>query len=226
MRNIKTFFKAVCPLWCLLLLQGCSDDVAIQKKELSAIVAQMYLADQYVERTPDMMVQSDTMLLYAGIMEEHGYTIDDYISSLRYYLQDGDSYNDILRDAYDMLKKRESELDAVNQSELAQEMRLKVEKWWAIDSVRRVAPVELVHDRLLRGLRWLAVPNERLQKWTMLDSAIVDIPQNPQWWANTACPPKRDFHTFMIKETEEKDEKNSGKLRIPDNRKPNKKRLR
>ncbi len=228
MRSIKTILMSIYSAAVLVLLQGCDDGAAIGKRTMSDIIADMYLADQYVEHTPSLMVQTDTMRLYAGIMAKYGYTLDDYTSSIRYYLQEGNSYGDILRNAYDKLEKREKQLDEITQSEEAKARGLKVERWWAIDSLRRSTPSDLLHDRLLRSVKWLVLPQEKMQQWTMLDSAVVDIPQNPQWWANTACPPERAFHTFMVNKetTGDKDEKNSGKLRIPDKRRANPKRLR
>lgn len=228
MHNIKTILMAVCSAAVLFLLQGCDDGAAVGKRTMSDIIAEMYLADQYVQQTPSLMVESDSVLLYAAIMAKYGYTLDDYNSSIRYYLQDGDSYGDILRNAYSKLEKRERELEIITQSEEAAARGPRIEKWWAIDSLRSADPSELLYDRLLRSLKWMVLPDERLQEWTILDSAIVDIPQNPQWWANTACPPERAFHTFMVnkEKTADKDEKNSGKLRIPDIRKANPKRLR
>ncbi|MBQ7773380.1 MAG: DUF4296 domain-containing protein [Bacteroidales bacterium] len=228
MYSIKTILMSICSAAVLLLLPGCDEGAPIDKKTMSDIVADMYLADQYVERTPSLMVQVDSMRLYAAIMDKYGFTVEDYNSSMRYYLQEGHSYGDILRSAYSRLEKREKELDAITQSEEAALRKTRLERWWAIDSLNTVDPSELLHDRLLRSVKWLVMPQKRLQQWTILDSAVVDIPQNPQWWANTACPPERAFHTFMVNKetTDDKNEKDSGKLRLPDNRKPNKERLR
>ncbi len=49
--------------------------------------------------------------------------------------------------------------------------------------------------------------DEDLQQWKFMDSAIVDIPQNPQWWKNTLFPVKRDFKDVFKEELEKINQK-------------------
>ena len=231
MVNVRKVIKLVCLALCTTALASCGpqkgDDVVIGKKTMSKIISDIYLADQYIKHTPKYEAEADTMYVYPAIVEKYGYKIDDYWKSVKYYLQDHDEYSKILKQARTILDKRFDELEALVAKQEG-ERRIRLERWWGLDSTRKADPLELRHDRLLRSIRWMVIPNEKLVKWSMADSAQVDIPQNPFWWATTANPPQRKFHTFMVKKSEEieEDEKNSSQLRPDKLRSINQKRIR
>ena len=202
MRGILTFIYAICFLMSVLLLQGCSQEGIIGKKTMAAIVEEMFIADQYLDKTPDMLAQTDSLSVYPAILAKYGYTVEDYRNSIEYWLQEGGEYNNILKAAQKSMEEKVDRLDILVQK--ARNEKKSLDKWWALDSVRKVEPVELLYDPLLRGVRWLVVPGERLQKWNMLDSAVVDIPQNPVWWQNNMVAPERKFNTFMVRKEVEK----------------------
>ncbi len=204
MQYILTSIKIVCITVCAALLQGCSEEGIIPRKEMVSIVKEMYLADQYIERTPDIQAQTDSLTVYPAILALYGYTVDDYSNSLRHYLQKDDSYNRILLQAQRELERTVEELDDRIRRELELKIRAeggvpKAALWWAIDSVRAVPARELVYDPLLRSVRWLVLPDERLVKWSMQDSAVVDIPGNPYWWGATLGVEKRSFNEFYLR---------------------------
>lgn len=231
MGYVLKVIKIVCLALFSMAICSCGpdkgDDVIIGKKTMSKIIADIYLVDQYINHSPQFNAQSDTMYVYPAIAEKYGYTIDDYWNSVRYYLQDHDEYSKILKASKNILDKRFDQLEELIAKE-AGERTMRLEKWWGLDSTRKADPVELRYDPLLRSIRWMVIPDEKLVKWSMKDSAIVDILQNPFWWATTANPPQRKFHTFMVKKSEEiaEDEKNSSQLRPDKLRSANKKRLR
>ncbi len=230
MEYVLKFIKIGCLFLYSIALVGCGPkkggDVIIGKRTMSRIISEIYLADQFINHNPDMRAQSDSMYVYPAIVEKYGYTIQDYENSIKYYLQDHDAYSRILKSSRQILDKRHDELEKLVQNQV-EERVWRLEKWWGLDSTRKVDPVELKYDPLLRSIRWMVIPDETLQKWSMRDSAKVDIPQNPLWWETTANPPKREFSTFMVNETEviEKNEKDSSKLRSDKFRHTVKKRL-
>ena len=71
--------------------------------------------------------------------------------------------------------------------------------------MKSVQAKDLVYDPLLRGVRWLVLQEEDFEVWTVLDSAVVDIPSNSQWWANNMGAAERSFSTFFVA-TDEKPE--------------------
>lgn len=217
MHIIKTYIKAVCFFAALLLFQGCSQDGVIDKATMSRIVMEMYLADQYIEGNPQMRAQTDSLAVYPAIMEKYGYTMEEYSNSIRYWLQEDEEYINILKDAQAAMEERVEVLDAqIREIEL---LRRGPQKWWALDSVRAVPAKEFLYDHLLRGVRWLVVPGEELPGWKMNDSAVVDIPQNPQWWGNNMVVPEREHSEFFVRGAEDelengedkKEDKDAGK---------------
>lgn len=197
MRYIITSMKAACFLVVALTLLGCSEEGIIQRDTMVSIIEEMYLADQYIEQNPDMRAQTDSMSVYPAIMAKYGYSMADYENSIRYWLQEDGEYNEMLKQVQDIMEAKMKEIDARIMEE--ERLRMGPAKWWALDSVRNVAPQEFLYDHLLRGVRWLVVPAEKLPGWKMLDSAVVDIPQNPQWWSNNMTVPQREFSSFFVR---------------------------
>ena len=89
---VRTAFGAV----CLMLLAGCAAKGIIGRKEMTRLLADMYLADQALEVKPALMLQKDSILVYPAIMDRHGVTLEEYEASMKYYMDDGDSYLQIL----------------------------------------------------------------------------------------------------------------------------------
>ena len=220
MQHILTYIKTILICAVMALLQGCSDDGIIPRKDMVYIVRDIYLADQYIQRTPHMLAQTDSLRVYSAVMEKYGYTFEDYENSLRYYLQEGKSYSNILLQAQRELEYVVEELDIIIQKEHEERLRKaeadvleedmpKIEAWWAVDSVRALPATELVYDPLLRSVRWLVLQREKLDEWSIRDSAIVDIPQNPIWWINNLETGKRNYEDFYLigEDTEEGDTK-------------------
>ena len=220
MRTILTFIKAVVFGVLVFSLHSCREEGIVSEKVMAAIVADMYLADQVLDVNPHLKLQTDSLLLYPAIMERHGCSVEMYDKSMKYYMLDGERYNDILKAAKVKLAQREKELNTIIKENHYQIKKSQLVQWWAIDSVRSVNPEEFLYDKFLRSVRWFVMMDHMKQPWTLGDSAVVDIPQNPQWWINNVVAPKREYKTIIIrKQTEnnkesKEDEKDSGKLRV------------
>lgn len=202
LKVIKILYLALCSLTLCCCGSEKDSDVVIGRKTMSRIISDMYLADQYINRNPVMEAQADTMFVYRAILEKYGYTVNDYRFSIKYYLQDHDTYSQILRSSRTILDNRHNQLEKLLDKERKM-TNFKLDRWWGLDSVRRTHHAELKYDPLLRGIRWMVLPKENIQPWKMSDSAIVDIPQNPLWWKITANTPKREYNTFMVIDKEE-----------------------
>lgn len=77
----------VCALVALLLV-SCRGPRRIPRSQMKDIFYEMFLQDQIVRSQMDLRHKSDTMLVYEAIFEQHGYTTDDYLYSVRYYIQE------------------------------------------------------------------------------------------------------------------------------------------
>ena len=199
MNYIITFVKTFLLGIVLVFFTGCAGDEIIGKKTMVAIVKDMFLADQYIEMNPQLRAQTDSLTVYPSIVAKYGYTMDDYSNSLSYYLQKDDSYNQILKKAQKELEERVDIMEV--EIERLQRIRRGPEKWWALDSVRNGSVGELMFEPVMRGVRWIVLPGEKLEKWQLGDSAIVDIPQNAQWWRNNLeIPLEREHFSFFYKD--------------------------
>ena len=215
MKHIYIFIRTVLLSALIFLSQGCSEEGIIPEKIMASITMETYLADQYIEIRPQLRAQTDSLTVYPAIVAKYGYTMDEYTNSIRYYLQEGGTYTRIVRSAFRQLEKRNSELDALfdqqtRMKQLARRSTLQyIDRWWAIDSLKTVVQEELKYDPVLRAVRWQVVPNEKLVKWKITDSAVVDIPQNPQWWSNNLnVPAKRKYTDFYVRAEQVKEKEN------------------
>lgn len=166
-------------LMILLAASSCGNRQNIIKEDKFAlIISEMYLADQFVEQNPHYRGQADTLNLYNTIFTKYGYTREDYMNSVRYYLQKGNTYKKIHRQAREILAQREKEL--LKQLEILSGI---AEGWWAADTINTLPIPYLEADPYLRAVKWILLPDAPVT-WKFTDSALVDIPQNLYWWEN------------------------------------------
>ena len=204
MGYIKTILKQILPIVVVASVTGCGKMGIISKGTMSDIVAEMYLADQFIEHTPDMRGQTDSLAVYPAVIERNGHTVEEYSASVRYYLQRDDEYNKILKRAMISLEEHSKVVEV--ELRRLEKFRRGPKKWWALDSVRSMNPSELLYNPVMRGVRWMVIPKERIVKWAMGDSAVVDIPQNPEWWKNNInAPLSRGFRTYFFGDTEQEE---------------------
>lgn len=93
-----------------LLFGSCRKEVIIPKDKMAEIITEFYLADQYISVHHKYSAQRDSSRLFAAIINEYGYTADDYRRSTRYYLEKKDSYKNILLAAKDILTEKQHAL--------------------------------------------------------------------------------------------------------------------
>ncbi|MGM9737044.1 MAG: DUF4296 domain-containing protein [Candidatus Cryptobacteroides sp.] len=82
----------------------------IPRDDLADIYAEMFLADQWLRDNYAESKIADTSLVYAPILENHGYKAIDYVTSVNHYMEDPESFGKILEDVKDILQKRIDEL--------------------------------------------------------------------------------------------------------------------
>lgn len=101
---------------------GCgSRATVIPANRLSDIYADMFLADQWVNRHSSVRPRVDTMLLYDAVFEKYGYSREDYYKSLDHYIDRPEEFQKItaaaaekLRREYDALRKFIAVRDSIN----------------------------------------------------------------------------------------------------------------
>ena len=98
----------------ILILSACSKDkeIIIPKNTLSEVLADMYLADQYISQYSSNVHLGDTVAVYEGIFNKYGYTYTDYNYSMAHYLKRSDRLVKIYKNAKTILEKRRDEVQA------------------------------------------------------------------------------------------------------------------
>ena len=96
----------------MLCLSACwQKDKIIPRSKMADLYVDMFLADQWVINAPGQARASDTTMLYEPIFNRYGYTTEDYIASVDYYLRDPKRYGRILKKAESKLS---GQLDRLN----------------------------------------------------------------------------------------------------------------
>ena len=96
----------------LLLAVSCGPRV-IKRAKMERIIADMLVQDQQIKQDPSLRKQADTSLVYEGIFEEYGYTTDDFLHSVTYYLTDPSRMEKIMGNVAQDLEARAKEVKAL-----------------------------------------------------------------------------------------------------------------
>ena len=93
-------------------LCSCSADESrvIPRDKMSRIYAEMFVADQRIGQDRKARTMADTSYVYEPIFEKYGYTVDDYVASMAYYIKDADRYAKILRETSIILEQEIADL--------------------------------------------------------------------------------------------------------------------
>lgn len=163
-----------------LFVASCSRErAAIPEKTVAEIMQKMWLADQYYLVKRDKSSILDSVNMYASIIEDYGYTIEDYRSSVSYYLTRPHGITDIIKEANNNLKRESERLAELVETEESMNNL----QWSGKDTIENFPTDSLLHYPGMRSLKWLCYPLklvvEPLQK---LDES--DIPANRIWWEN------------------------------------------
>lgn len=90
---------------------SCSRDVrVIPPAKMSRIIADMLVADQWMQTYEETRNQTDTSLVYEVLFRKYGYTFKDYDSSVNYYLRDPSVLYGIVGKSMELLEERNAEL--------------------------------------------------------------------------------------------------------------------
>lgn len=101
----------------LLTAISCGPRADIPKKKMIQIYYEISLLDQYVEHNPPMRAQSDSMKVYAPLLDKYGYTEEEFINSINFYLRDPEKFLKILQAVETKLKERERYLSDLQQAD-------------------------------------------------------------------------------------------------------------
>ena len=104
---LKKIFCAAC-LLIALLSSGCKDEGIIPPDEMASLLASFYQADAYVELAQEDVHGKDpfdSLRIYRPLLEERGYTDEDFRVALEYYLHNPKTLVKICEKARDQLER-------------------------------------------------------------------------------------------------------------------------
>lgn len=102
----------------ILTLSACNKRAAIPPKVMAQIYSDMFVLDQLIDSEPYFRAQADTAFVYEALLAKYGYTMDDYVSSVKHNLHDPERFAKIMKNAKTILEKREKELRKSREEEL------------------------------------------------------------------------------------------------------------
>ncbi len=97
----------------LLLLPACSRSKVIPKKDMIAIYTEMFLADQWLKDNSSEQARADTMLFFDPIFKTYGYKFEDFDKSVDYYIEDPETYSEIIGEVINRLKGKSEQYSAL-----------------------------------------------------------------------------------------------------------------
>lgn len=111
----------------LMLFASCRKEGAkvIPRDQLADIYSEMLMTDQWIINTPDIRIIADTSLVYEPILAKYGYTTEDYVRSVDFYMNDPERFARILRTSSEQLATR---LEGLREKKKKQEELQKKQK--------------------------------------------------------------------------------------------------
>ena len=151
----------VVALAALLCTWSCRKRGILSKDDVSSIMFEMFVADEYAKKYPQVNKAADSLLLYQHIFDRYGCSLEDYRNSIRYYIQDEKAYTYILKRAVQIAKDSSSSANRELSREvphgiivqipyLSEGVEVPKDEWWArlVDGTYPIT--ERFHDRMKR----------------------------------------------------------------------------
>lgn len=87
-------------------LHGCRDKGIIEEEDMAQIYAEMLMTDQWINNNTGVRKLADTSRVYEPILKKYGHSSETYRKSVEYYLQDPDTYAEIMKETIKILDAR------------------------------------------------------------------------------------------------------------------------
>ena len=137
----------------MVLLAAACGPRKIPRGDMEDIMADILIQDQQIKLDKELKKQADTSLVYEAIFEAYGYTTDDFLYSVEYYLGDPSRMEKIMGAVGERLEK---EAKAAGAEVRLQDWRRGLLRIYnlKVDTTRRprprVRPVDTLHVRFER----------------------------------------------------------------------------
>lgn len=178
----------------LLLLTSCGNSL-IPRGKLSRIVADIYLSDKFVNNTAEMVSKADSTMLYEPILNSYGYTSDDFIRTIEYYVERPAKLKTVYLKAQESLQL---ELDNINIQLLHERrvdsLRVSLSQELAESNINKTEP-----DSRSRSLRWIIfseIDEIHYIKTPLVNAIDYDSPVSGFWWRRSLEQNQKPFYKY------------------------------
>ena len=89
----------------------------IPERKMTELIADMFIADQWLHDFPQYRSKADTTLFYDAVFRMHGYTFEDYQASLDFYIDHPDKFIKVSQKAADLIGSRREAFSGETQRE-------------------------------------------------------------------------------------------------------------
>lgn len=178
----------------LLLLSSCNQGL-IPRGKLSKIISDIYLSDKYLSSNQEKLTIADSAMLYEPILNSYGYTSEDFIKTIAYYVERPAKLKTVYLKAQESLQE---ELDIVNiqltQEGKADSLRMAIIRELSTDNKNNIEP-----DSRIRSLRWIIFPQiEEIPVRITPDTSAInfDAPVSHFWWTRSLRQHTKPFNLY------------------------------
>ncbi len=193
-------------LLVIISLTSCDRNLIPQRK-MPEIIARLHLADRYVNSNYRLVLKADTTKIYESVLNRYGYTGDQFIYTIDYYLTRPVKLMEFYKEAKQLLEKWEKQTEDLITYNQMMEFKLRPYK----EIMEKAGEIKILTSRE-RSLRWILVPDLYPVWSTSLSDSLKAIYESPQlalWWASNFKT--RYPEILLIK----RDEKNRSTIPLP-----------
>lgn len=150
----------------VLLVAACGPH-RIPRDDMEDILYRMLVQDQQLKQDMQLRKQADTSLVYEGIFEAYGFTTDDFLYSLEYYLEEPARMEKVMEKVADRLgaeaKVLQKEIDLDNwRAKMLRIYKMEPDTTWPKPPVR---PVDTLLVRMGKDTVQLVLPSDSLPEY-------------------------------------------------------------
>ena len=131
-----------------LLLSSCSSAPISQKKMMN-LYYEMFTIDPLISSAPELRAQTDSMSVYGGLLERHGYTVEDYLAAVDYYLKKPETFARMMKKVQARINREIAKMEAEEQRRIAEREAAEAAALAETDSTVEDADDPAVSDTLL-----------------------------------------------------------------------------
>ncbi|MBO7249376.1 MAG: DUF4296 domain-containing protein [Bacteroidales bacterium] len=157
-----------------ITITSCRPKNIIPRNDMADIYYDFYRADRYLD-VKEMHDLGDSVNIYIPIIESHGYSIDDYLTTVEYYLHKPEILTKIFKQTEAKLKERKELLD-----KLIAEEENRFIRWTLLDSLDIYAHNQVSGNAYYRSIRLMFFKSDTLPVTSpTIDSTILNHITSP-----------------------------------------------